>query len=264
MPHRGAAPGFEVLTHPDQYLVRRRTHERNQLRAVFQIDRAQTVMRLGVGRAVPVEVGSARAPSIAAVFADADLGIGRLVCTGHGTELAPDWQLPADVWLGFQEVSALAQGKQVQRAALTGWKAGAIEKDARAIDDPCFPARQFAFGDMIRMLLLNPTANACVLLVLPLAGRQLLDRFADTLLIRGVCEMSTQGAAAVMRPVGVNPPAAAAIDAGPPRGQPGEVAAEDLAVIGWIFELHERARKADQHFWHARQCMPALSGRERR
>ena len=74
----------------------------------------------------------------------------------------------------------------------------------------------------------------------------------DTLLIRGVCEMSTQGAAAVMRPVGVDALAAAAIDAGPPRGQPGEVAAEDLAVIGWIFELHERPRKADQHFWHAR------------
>jgi hypothetical protein len=31
-----------------------------------------------------------------------------------------------------------------------------------------------------------------------------------------------------------------------------------LAVIGWIFELHERPRKADQHFWHARQCMPAV------
>jgi hypothetical protein len=264
MPHGGAAPGFEVLTHPDQYLVRRRTHERDQLRAVLQIDRAQTVVSLGVGRAVSVEIGSAGPPSIAAVLTDADLGIGRIVCTGHGTELAADWQLPADVWLGFQEVSALAQGQQVQGATLTSGKAGAIEKDARAIDDPRFPARQFAFGDMIRMLLLNPAADACVLLVLPLAGLQLLDRFADPLLIRGVCEMSTQGAAAVMRPVGVDPSAAAAIDARPPRGQPGEVAAEDLAVIGWIFELHKRPRKADQHFWHARQCMPAVSGRERR
>jgi hypothetical protein len=62
-----------------------------------------------------------------------------------------------------------------------------------------------------------------------------------------------------MRPIGVDSAAAAAIDAGPSRGEPGEIAAKYLAVIGWILEFHERPRKADQHFWHARQCMPAGS-----
>jgi hypothetical protein len=31
-----------------------------------------------------------------------------------------------------------------------------------------------------------------------------------------------------------------------------------LAVVGWITELDESAGEADEHFWHARQCMPGV------
>src|SRR5688500_2591827 len=41
------------------------------------------------------------------------------------------------------------------------------------------------------------------------------------------------------------------------------VTAKHLAVVAWIPELDEGARESDQHFGHARQCMPAIPGRER-
>src|SRR6187551_1010444 len=63
-----------------------------------------------------------------------------------------------------------------------------------------------------------------------------------------------------MRPVGVDALAAIAVNAGPPRTEPGEVAAEYLGAVGRIGELHEGAGEADQHFWHARQCMPETLG----
>src|SRR5215217_9176265 len=99
MPHGGAAPGVELLTHADEHLVRCRTHERNQLGAILQIHRAYAVMGLGIGRAVPVKVGAPGPPAIAAVLANADLGVGRVVSARHRPELAADWQLPANVWL---------------------------------------------------------------------------------------------------------------------------------------------------------------------
>ena len=204
MPHRVAASGLEILTHLDEDLVRCRAHQRDQLGAILQIHRAYAVMRLGVGRAVPVEVGSTGTPTVAAVLADGDLGVGRVVGAGHRTELAADRQLPADVGLGFQEIAALAQGEQVQRAALAGWKAWTVEKDAGAVDHPRLAARQFTLGKMIRMLLLGPAADAGILLVLPLAGLQLPDRLADSFLVVGVGKMGAEGAAAVIRPVGVN------------------------------------------------------------
>jgi hypothetical protein len=46
-------------------------------------------------------------------------------------------------------------------------------------------------------------------------GLQLPDRLADSLLVLGVSEMGAQGAAAIVRPVGVDTPTAIAIDAGP-------------------------------------------------
>jgi hypothetical protein len=109
---------------------------------------------------------------------------------------------------------------------------------------------------MIRMLLLDPTADTRVLFVLPLAGLKVSDRLTDAPLVLGVGEMSAQSAAAVVWAVGVDTFAALPISAGPPRSQPGEVTTKYLAFVGWISEFHEGAGKADQHFWHARQCMP--------
>ena len=257
MPHGWAASGLECLTHLDQDLVRRWAHERDQLGPILLIHRTDTMMRLCVGRAVPVEVGSAWTPAVAAVLADGDLGVAGVVSAGYGTKLAADRELPADVGLGLQEVAALAQRQQMQCAALAGRKAWTVEKDAGAVDHPRLAARQFTLGKMIRMLLLGPATNAGVLLVLPLATLQLPDRLADSFLVRGVSKMGAQRATAVVRPVGVNTLAALAIDAGPPGSQPREVTAKHLAVVAWISELDECARESDQHFGHARQCMPA-------
>ena len=117
----------------------------------------------------------------------------------------------------------------MQRTARPGRKAGAVEEDTCAIDDPRLAAGQLAFCDMIRTLLLGPTADSSVLLVLPLTRLQLLDCLADPLLVLRVGEVGTQGAAAVVRPVGVDALAAVAVNAGPSRSEPGEIAAKDLA-----------------------------------
>jgi hypothetical protein len=102
------------------------------------------------------------------------------------------------------------------------------------------------------MLLFHPAGNACVLLVLPMPSLQLPDRLADSLLVLGVSKMRAQGAAAIVRAVGVDTPTAIAINTGPSRSEPGEVTAKHLAAVSWICELHERAGEADQHFGHAR------------
>src|SRR4029453_4696552 len=101
-----------------------------------------------------------------------------VVSAGYRTKLATDRQLPADVRLGFQEITALAQCQQVQRTALTCWKSWTVEKDAGAVDHPRLAVMQFALGNMIRMLLFDPARDACVSLVLPLASLQLPDRLA--------------------------------------------------------------------------------------
>jgi hypothetical protein len=257
MTHGLAASGLECLTHLDKDLVRCSAHKRDQLGAILLIHRTDAVMGLSVGRAVPIEVGSAGTPAVAAVLADRDLGIGCLVCAGDRTKLAADRQLPADVRLGLQKVAALAERQQVQRATLTGWKAWTVEKDAGAVDHPRLATRQFTLGKMFRMLLLGPATDAGVLLVLPLATLQLPDRLADSFLVLGVSKMGAQGAAAVVRPASVNTLTTVAIDAGPPRSEPSEVTAKHLALVAWIGKLDECARKSDQHFGHARQCMPA-------
>ena len=146
MPHGCAASGLECLTHLDQDLVRRWAHERDQLGPILLIHRTDTMMRLSVGRAVSIEVGSARTPAVAAVLADGDLGVAGVVGAGYGTKLAADRELPADVGLGLQEVAALAQRQQVQCAALTGRKTWTVEKDAGTVDHPRLSTRQLTLG----------------------------------------------------------------------------------------------------------------------
>jgi hypothetical protein len=110
---------------------------------------------------------------------------------------------------------------------------------------------------MFRMFFLGPATNAGVLFVLPLATLQLPDRLADAFLVLGVGKMGAQRATAVVRSVGVNTLAALTIDASPAGGEPGKVTAKHLTVVAWIPELDECTRESDQHFGHARQCMPA-------
>ena len=108
-----AASGFKCLAHLDEDPVRCPAHERDQLGAILHIHRPDALMCLSVGGAVPIEVGTTGTPTIAALFADGDFGVCRVVCTGYRTKLAADRQLPADVRLGLQEIAALAQRQQV-------------------------------------------------------------------------------------------------------------------------------------------------------
>ena len=216
MPHCRTASGFECLTHFDQDLIRCCAHEREQLGAILDLHRPYALMRLSIGRAVPIEIGATGTPTIPAVLADGDFGICRVVSTVYRSKLAAYRQLPADIRLGFQEIATLAQSQQVQCAALTCWKSWTIQKDAGAVDHPCLATRQFALGNVIRMLLFDPARDACITLVLPLASLQLPDRLADSFLVLGVSKVRAQGAAAVVRPVGVDTSTASPVDAGPP------------------------------------------------
>ena len=90
MPHGVAAAGFEILTRHGKDLVRRSAHQRNELSPVLQIHRAYAGMGLGVGGAVPVEIGATRTPAVPSVLADGDLCVRRVVGAGDVSELAAD------------------------------------------------------------------------------------------------------------------------------------------------------------------------------
>ena len=90
MPHGGAAAGFEILTRYGKDLVRRIAHQRNELSPVLQIHRTYAGMGLGVGGAVPVQIGAARTPAVPSVLGDGDLCVRRVVGAGDVSELAAD------------------------------------------------------------------------------------------------------------------------------------------------------------------------------
>jgi hypothetical protein len=130
----------------------------------------------------------------------------------------------------------------VQRAALAAGEARTVEEDAGAL----------VHGGLAVAVLvdLDPVLAAALVVELPRLRRELLDVAADPLLVVLVGEVRAQRAAAVVRPVGVDPLAALAEDAGPARRQPREVAAEHLGVVGRVGELDPGARKDEVDFGH--------------
>src|SRR5690606_13420204 len=93
-------------------------------------DRVGRDVRLGVARAVPVEVVAAGAPAAAVVLGDRDLEVGGVVGQLDRAVGAPDRQLPADVRLRLQRVAALAQGETVQGAPFAAGEVGPVGEDA--------------------------------------------------------------------------------------------------------------------------------------
>src|SRR4029450_2273584 len=90
MSHCLAASGFKCLTHLGKNLIRRLTHERDELGAILEVHRPDPMMCLSVGRAVPIEISATRTPTVAAVLADGDLGISRVASAGYRTKLAEE------------------------------------------------------------------------------------------------------------------------------------------------------------------------------
>ena len=87
--------------------------------------------------------------------------------------------------------------------------------------------------------------------VLPRLRGELLDELLDALLVVLVGEVGAEGAAAdAFGLVGVDALAAVAEDAGPARGQPGEVAAEHLVGVAGVGELDPGAGEVEGNFWH--------------
>src|SRR5207253_11304760 len=87
--------------------------------------------RLGSLRAPPVELLAARAPVAALPLGhggDDVTVVTRLLVPAQG-------ELPAHVGLQLEVGDAPFDGSAVQGAAWSAWKAGAVEEDARALDE---------------------------------------------------------------------------------------------------------------------------------
>src|ERR671912_2734339 len=74
--------GGELGTQLGQHGVPGGADQCPQLGGVAEIDRLPAMVGVGIGGAVPVQVGAARTPSVAAVLADGHLGVGGLVGPG--------------------------------------------------------------------------------------------------------------------------------------------------------------------------------------
>lgn len=84
--------------------------------------------------------------------------------------------------------------------------------------------------------------------MLPLVVGELGDEIPDASLIVRLGEVSPQGAATSPRKGCVDAAAAVTEDARPATGQPGQVSADDLCVIGRVDELHPVAGKVGGQF----------------
>src|SRR5207342_2489264 len=122
-----------------QYVVPRLSHQRDQLGGVGLVDGLGADVRLGVARAVPVEVVPAGTPAATVVLADRDLGVGGAVLALDVTEGTTQRELPAHVRLGLDEVHALAQGQAVQGAPVAAGEVTRVVEDAGSLDDPGLP-----------------------------------------------------------------------------------------------------------------------------
>src|SRR5512139_1634582 len=236
------------LAQPDELVVPLASHQLDELRAVRDVHRLRPDVRLRVAAAVPVEVVSARAPATAFVLPEAHLGVRRAVGPLHVAEGTPDGQLPADVGLGLEGVPALAEGQAVEGAALAALEAGPVEEDARALVDG---------GLAVTVLVgLDPPALPACVVELPVLGLEHLHEPLDPLLVVLVGEVRAERAAAVLGPVGVDARASLAEDAHPARGQPRQVTAEDLAVVGGVLELDPGTWEDGIYLWHGPTLRP--------
>ena len=109
---------------------------------------------------------------------------------------------------------------------------------------------------------------------LPLVRGQLPRRPRHPLLVRRVGEEGAVAAAAVVRPVRQDAPAAAGEDAGPPRAEPGQVGPHQVLGVGRVGELHPLPGEVQPHLAQERQrsrrprygtrrggiCSPGLGG----
>ncbi|MEV1069139.1 DUF1641 domain-containing protein [Streptomyces sp. NPDC050263] len=180
---------------------------------------------------------AARTPAAPVVLADRHLKHPGVVGPVDPVVRAAHRKLPADVRLGLQRLAALLDGEDVQRAARAAREAGAVLEDARAVE------RAGLAGALV--VLRDPAVQRALGVVLPDVGGEPRHMLGDALLVVLVGEVGAQRAAPVVRAACLDALAAAAEDAVPARGQPGQIAAEDLVVVRRVRKLHPRAREVE-------------------
>ncbi len=220
-----------------QAVVTRLAHQFGQFRAVGDVHRVPGAMGRSGRRAPPVQVVAARAPAATVVLTDRHLQHARVVRPVDPVVGPPDGQLPAHVRLGLQRLAALLEGEDVQRAPHAAREPRPVLEDARALERPRLT--------LTVLVLRDPAAPPALVVVLPDVGRESRHMFGDPLLVVLVREMGTQGAAPVIRAAGLDALAAAAEDAVPTRGQPCQIAAEDLLVVRRIRKFHPCASEIE-------------------
>ena len=250
----GAGPldGVEVrLAAQHELGVALFAHERGELGAVAAVDRLGADVRLGVGRAVPVEVVATGAPAATVVLGDGHLEVRGVVGALDGAVRPADRQLPADVGLGLVRRAAGEHRVLVQGAPGAGGEAGPVEEDAGAVDHLGLAGVVLLLGPRLearRVLVAEPAAAG---VHLPLVLTELGHHGLHALEVVVVGEVRTEGAAAVVGAVGVDALAARPEDARPARRQPGEVEPEALAGVGGVGHLGPGAGDVEGCLGHA-------------
>ncbi|CAM5687871.1 hypothetical protein STENM223S_09864 [Streptomyces tendae] len=237
-----AAPQRQLRRQPllaqlDQPVVPRLAHQLDQLRPVRDVHRLARAVRRGRRRAPPVQVVAAGAPAPPVVLADRHLEHPRVVGPVDPLVRTPDRELPADVRLGLQRFAALLEGEDVQGAAHAALEARTVLEDARPLERAGLPLAVLVLGD--------PPVAGALRVVLPDVRREPRHMLGDALLVVLVREVGTQRAAPVVRAARLDALAAAAEDAVPPRGEPCQIAAEDLLVVRRIRKFHPRAGEVE-------------------
>ncbi|CAK7288398.1 hypothetical protein SGPA1_60300 [Streptomyces misionensis JCM 4497] len=226
-----------LLAQFDQAVVPRLAHQLRELGPVGEVHRLARAVRRRRRRAPPVQVVAAGAPAPAVVLPDGHLEHPRVVRPVDPLVRPPDRQLPAHVRLGLQRLPPLLQRQDVQRAARAAREPRPVLEDAGPLEGPRLP------GPLL--VLRDPAAAQPLVVVLPDVRREPGHVLGDPLLVVLVGEVRAQRAAAVVRAARLDALAAAAEDAVPARGQPGQIAAEDLLVVRRIGKLHPRAREVE-------------------
>ncbi len=215
-----------------------RAHHFGEFGPVRNVNRLGTAMRFRRRRAPPHQVVPAGTPAAPVVFGDGDDENLRLIGPLDPVEGASDGQLPADVGFCLEWMAAGLQRQAVQRAADTARETRPVQENARAVDAFRAPLTVFDFGN----------AALSLLVVLPGLGIEFGGELAHALFVFSTRIERTVAAATVVGAARHDTVAAGAEDATPSRGQPGEVAAVDLLVVGGINELDPVAGEVERSF----------------
>lgn len=199
-------------------------------------------MGFGITRAVPVEIVTAFAPSPTVVF------------TQHHHEALPaillvlvfvgaaQWELPTNLGLGLNERDPLLDRQMVQGAAVTALKILIVVKNTGTVDYPSFIRIIFLFGPAFFIV--------TDVVVLPQLRGQFFDPCFDSLFVFLLRKVRAMHAAARVGLIRVNALATATKNAIVFRGQPCEIATNQLIVICRVDKFNPLAGEIKGDFSH--------------